>query len=496
MSDDKVIKVLVVEDNEAHADLIRAAFEDDGRGFDVFFAACLKEARGQISKRPPDIVVTDINLPDGKGSELVASDSAVDRYPLIVMTSFGNERLAVESMKLGVMDYVVKSATTLAALPHICRRAYGEWQAKEEKRIAERKAANLAAAISRVGEAITIIDRDGVVTYVNAFFEELTGYKCDEVVGKDCRELNEAGIIENVEESMLEAIRHGHSWKATSQGRRKDGTRFEEEVVVTPIRDGEGVGGFVRVQRDVTEERLLERQYMQSQKMAAMGHFAQKVTHDFTNALSVILGNNELIRGSVAMMPELLEYTGNIKKSADKIVKLISQLLVFANPVPPQKEAIKLNTVLRGVDELLQKALAMNIEKRLITDPTCSRLNIDPGLIEQAIVHVAINAAEAMPDGGVLTIEVSAVPRVPFCENYEAVYVRDTGVGMSQEQQCRIFEPFYSTKPKESNAGLGLSTVFRIMDQHGGRVVVNSEPGKGTEVVLLLPKENSDDVAV
>jgi len=487
------INVLIVEDDEAHAELVEAAFEDERSVFDIIVKSSLAEAREQIKTAAPDIIITDINLPDGKGSDLVPQEGDENTFPVIVMTSYGNEQLAVETMKLGVMDYIVKSNHTMASLPHIAKRAFGEWKAKQQKIEAEKKSAQLVTALSKVGESIIITDAEGRITYTNPFFEKMTGYSSEEVIGEFAGFLNDETQGDSPPCGMRESIVSGKVWKGTIVNRKKDGTRFEAESIVTPITDDSGeVVSCVTVKRDVTNERLLEKQYFQSQKMAAIGQFAQKVVHDFTNALNVILGNNELIIDMISYSPQALQYTNNINSSVNKIAKLISQLLAFSHPSEPMKESIKLNFVIKGLSEILEKALPANIEKVINLDADCERVSVDISLIEQAIVHLAINSAEAMPDGGTLTISTESNSR-RFGEKFESIAISDNGCGMDEEQQRRIFEPFFSTKEKGKNSGLGLSTVFKIIEQHNGRIIVESSLGRGTKITILLPKESEDD---
>lgn len=482
------VKVLIVEDDAAHAELVVDAFDEERGNFDVIVKDNLKGAMAQIESSCPDIVVADINLPDGKGSDLVPHRNAAASFPVIVMTSFGNEELAVETMKLGVMDYVVKSEHSFASLPHIVSRALAEWRANVLKREAEANASRLAAAVNQAGESIMMTDDRSIITYVNPFFEEMTGYSIAEVIGQKASVLSSGKQDKKFYENLHNTISSGETWKGFFTNRKKDGSFFDEEAVISPVFDEAGVIiSYVAVKRDVTNERMLERQVRQSQKMAAIGQLAQKVAHDFTNVLSVILGNCRLAKMKIDEGDELCQYIDDVISSADNISKLTSELIAFAHPSDLRLRPVRLDRVISGVEKMLQKALPVDVETILEFDKEALKANLDQSQIEQVIIHMAINAAESMPKGGKLTISTIPDTEHPPADGFVTMTISDTGCGMSDEVQQHIFEPFYTTKQKGTNSGLGLSTVYRIIEQHGGSIIVESVLGEGTEVTVSVP---------
>lgn len=485
---EKLIKVLIVEDDGAHAELVLAAFEERLGDFDVVVKADLKSAWEQIAAETPDVVIADINLPDGKGSDLASSEASCLAFPVIVMTSFGNEQLAVETMKLGVMDYVVKSDHAFATLPHIAERALGEWRAIRDKKAAEEKACRLAAAVNQAGESIMITDPEGVIQYVNPFFESMTGYSSEEVIGKKSSMLSSGKQDKKFYDDLWRTISSGQTWKGFFINKKRDGSLFEEEAVISPVCDDSGrIISCVAVKRDVTLERMLENQVRQSQKMAAVGQLASKVAHDFTNVLSVILGNARLARNKLSDRPEVFQYLDDVVTAANNITTLTAELISFAHPSKVNLKSMKLDKIVRGVGKILEKALPVNIAKVFELEEDSVRALVDASMIEQVIVHIAINAAESMPNGGTLVIRTES-GKNDYCEDgFVMMTISDTGCGMDGEILQRIFEPFFTTKKTNGNTGLGLSTVYRIIEQHAGRIAVESIPGEGTTFRIFLP---------
>ncbi len=491
---DRNMKVLVVEDNEAHAELVVDSFDEQRGHFDVVVKGTLNSAIQHINSDKPDIVIADINLPDGNGSDLVPSTKDEYAFPVIVMTALGNEEIAVETMKLGVMDYVVKSNDSFAALPHIAERAIGEWNANMQKKKAEENAARLAAAVNQAGESIMITDTDGTIQYVNPFFEKMTGFSRDAIIGENSSILSSGAEGKQFYDHLWATISSGKTWKGHFTNTRRDGSLFEEDAVISPVSDESGtIISYVAVKRDVTNERLLENQIRQSQKMAAVGQLAQKVAHDFTNALTVILGNSRLAKGCTADSPAACRYLDDVIDASNSIAELTAQLIAFAHPSNLKLRPVRLDRILQGVDRILEKSLAANIKKDLQADKNCGKVMVDPAHIEQAVVHMAINSAEAMPDGGTLTIRTGCSEPDKVIDGFEVMTITDTGCGMDDDMQEQIFDPFYSRTKSKNNSGLGLSTVYKIIEQHGGRITVESVSGQGSTFTILLPLAKNNE---
>jgi PAS domain S-box-containing protein len=279
--------------------------------------------------------------------------------------------------------------------------------------------------------------------------------------------------------------------------KRKDGKNIIVRLSGRPILNAAGQAeSFEMIAEDTTEHRALEDQLRQSQKMEAVGRLAGGVAHDFNNLLTVIKGYSELMLDQVQAADPLRAEIEEVKKAADRAAALTRQLLAFSRKQVLAPKVIDLNAVITNVERLLQRLLGEDIELITILHSSLGRVKADPGQIEQVIMNLAVNARDAMPKGGKLTISSANVMLdESFIQDskvatgpYVLLSVSDTGVGMDAETKSRIFEPFFTTKEQGKGTGLGLSTVYGIVKQSGGYISVYSEPGLGTSFKVYLPR--------
>ena len=261
---------------------------------------------------------------------------------------------------------------------------------------------------------------------------------------------------------------------------------------------GEGISKIIYgVVSDITARKRLEEQLRKSQKMEAIGQLAGGVAHDFNNLLTAIIGNCELMLAEIEPDHPLSEGLEEIKKTGERAASLTRQLLAFSRKQVLEPKVLDLNLVVVDMDKLLRRLIGEDIKLVYVTDPALGRVKVDPGQIEQVIVNLAVNARDAMPQGGELIIETANVTLdQAYAQQYLSVEpgpyvmlaVRDTGIGMSAEIQARIFEPFFTTKSHDKGTGLGLATVYGIIQQSGGQIWVYSEPGQGATFKIYLPR--------
>jgi len=367
-----------------------------------------------------------------------------------------------------------------------------------EQKAAEESRARLTMAVEQAGESIVVTDTRGVIQYVNPAFERITGYDRMEVIGQTPRILKSGRHDAAFYKSMWETLRRGEVWRGTFLDRRKDGTLYEEEAVISPVRDPSGrLVNYVAVKRDVTDVRRMEERLRQSQKMEAVGRLAGGVAHDFNNLLTAISGYSDLLLHRLPAYSTLRRDVEEIRKAGDRAASLTRQLLAFSRRQVLQPKVLDLNTVVTSMGEMLRRLIGEDIELSTDLSPSLSRVKADPGQIEQVIVNLAVNARDAMPGGGRITIATADADLSPA---YAAAHpevrpgphvllsVADTGQGMSDETQTHLFEPFFTTKEKGKGTGLGLATVYGIVQQSDGHIRVNSAADRGSTFLIYLPR--------
>ena len=369
----------------------------------------------------------------------------------------------------------------------------------------EEERRRLSSVVEQAGESVLITDPDGTVCYVNSAFERDTGYTRDEVLGRHPRLLGAGERDDIYFQGIMERLVRGEGWTGRLTKRRKDGTTYEEEATMAPVRDPAGnIVNFVAMGRDVTREVALEQQLHQAMKMEVVGRLAGGVAHDFNNLLAVILSYANLVASNLEDDDPLRQDVQEIVTAGKRAAALTRQLLIFSRREVVQPQVIHINGVVEQMDKLLRRTLGEDIELRTHLAGEPWRVLIDPGQLEQVLINLAVNARDAMPGVGRLTIasenvviaegELPDGPEVPP-GRYVRLSVTDTGNGMAPDVAARVFEPFFTTKPKGKGTGLGLSTVYGIVTQAGGHVTFETRAGEGTRFRILLPEVDEERVA-
>jgi two-component system cell cycle sensor histidine kinase/response regulator CckA len=366
------------------------------------------------------------------------------------------------------------------------------------RRQAEEARARLATAIDQAAESIVITDTAGAIQYVNPAFERITGYSQAEALGQNPRLLKSGKQNAAFYEAMWATISAGQVWQGRLVNRKKDGTLYTEDATISPVRDERSaIVSYVAVKRDVTRELQLEEQYYQAQKMEAVGRLTAGVAHDFNNMLTAINGFSELVSLGMAPDDPLQDSVKKVLSSGQRAAGLVRQLLAFSRKQIVQPEVLDLNDALTNVDKMLRRIIGEDVALRTMPAPGLWLTKADPVQVEQIILNLAVNARDAMPQGGKLTIETA---NVTLDEAYAAGHpgaqpgeyvlltISDTGTGMGEEVKSHLFEPFFTTKELGRGTGLGLATVYGIVKQCGGDVQVYSEEGVGTTFKVYLPR--------
>ena len=365
-----------------------------------------------------------------------------------------------------------------------------------ERREAEERLHIQAAALDAVANGVMFLDREGRIEWMNPAMASGTGYTLEEVLGQRPDLLRSDYRDEARDRAAWEALWRGEVWRDEYAYRRKDGSTLTVALVISPVRDERGeIARYVAVAHDVTERRSLEYQLRQAQKMEAVGQLAGGIAHDFNNLLTAVLASAGLLEEQVAGDAGALEEARVIRESAERGAALTRKLLAFGRRQRLEIKTVNLAELIGEFSRMIRRVLREDIAVELaLKEPAWVRA--DPGAIEQVLMNLVTNARDAMPSGGTVaistepaTLDRDAVLRTG-CVNpgaYTVVRVRDTGIGMDDDTMRRIFEPFFTTKSVGSGTGLGMAMVYGLMTQHGGRVNVSSEVGKGTTVTLYFP---------
>ncbi len=364
----------------------------------------------------------------------------------------------------------------------------------------EESHARLATAVEQAAETIMITDSEGLILYANPAFEKVTGYSCEEANGQNPRILKSGKHDEAFYRQMWGILRAGKVWSGRIINKGKDGSLYEEEASISPVLDASGkITNFVAVKRDVTREVQLEQQFMQAQKMEAIGRLAGGVAHDFNNILSVILMNASELSDNKSNTPAQTSEAKEIILAAERGANLTRQMLAFSRRQVMQRRILDINEVVSGIVNMLRRIIGEDIV--LQTHPLTETVLVwgDSGMIEQALLNLAVNARDAMPDGGQLVIELDtlvvdeslAQSHKVKAGDFVRLTFRDNGLGISPESLPHIFEPFFTTKAIGKGTGLGLATLHGIVEQHHGWVEAESEEGKGSTFFVYLPRMSS-----
>lgn len=392
--------------------------------------------------------------------------------------------------------------------------------AKITRDIDEKRAARLALMESEnrfrllvqgvTDYAIYMLSPNGVITNWNSGAERIKGYAAAEVIGTHfSRFYSPEDQVLNEPQRALDTASHCGRFEAEGWRIRKDGTKFRAHVIIDAIRDDQGqLIGFAKVTRDITQRIELEgtqAALQHSQRLESVGKLTGGVAHDFNNILQVIGGNLELLMADVAGRPLALRHLEAALQAVQRGAKLSSQLLAFARRQPLQPIALNVGRTLADSEELLQRTLGEATAVETIVADDLWNTVLDPHQLENVLLNLAINARDAMPDGGKLTIEtgnvtlddayVAATPDIPAGE-YVVISVSDTGCGMAADVLERAVEPFFTTKAEGRGTGLGLSMVFGFIKQSGGHFRLYSEVGHGTTVRMYFGRSRAPEVIV
>ena len=488
------LHVLLVDDNPEDRTLAIRELCRNLPNLQITEVTEAKQFATALEARHCDLVITDYQLRWSDGlAVLRAIKARWPGCPVIMFTGTGSEEIAVEAMKAGLDDYVLKSSKHYSRLPAAAKLALeqrAQWRALKE---AERR---YLALFSNVPIGLWKTTREGGVIDANPAAVQLLGYPDREsLLDVNAGDLYSDPAERRRWQSLIgsdDALR-----RYETRLRRRDGSIISVEENIRAVRDAEGrVIYFEGSLEDITERLSLEAQLRQAQKMESVGQLAAGVAHDFNNILTIIKGHADLLLSRTSLPVGLSDSLEKITAAADRAANLTRQLLMFSRQQIMQQRAMDLNEAIRNIASMLERALGEHIALKFDFAPGLPPIFADLGMIEQIIINLSVNARDAMPKGGQLAVgtSVADVDIQYTLRNTEArvgrfvcLSVSDTGVGMDAQVLPRIFDPFFTTKDVGKGTGLGLATVYGITKLHHGWIEVSSQVGQGSVFKIFLP---------
>lgn len=491
------LRILVVEDSADDAELVlrelrRSGFDPDHERVD-----CAADLIAALQRRSWDVIVADYSMPGFSGTEALAiMRSRGYDTPFIFVSGTIGEDLAVSAMRGGAQDYFVKG--NIRRLGPAIERELREIGERRARARAEEGLRKLSRAVEHSANLVIVTDTDGVIEYVNPRVGEATGYAPEELIGRKPSFWRTGHTSDAEYAALWRTILAGHDWRGEFVNRKKDGGTIAVSAVISPIKDGSGrITHFIGIQDDITRRKELEEQLRRAQRMDALGQLTGGMAHDFNNLLTVIIGGLDQLQDEIGDNAVARKAAEQALKAGLRGADLTRNLLAFARRQALAAKPFDLNHLVATTVELLRRTLGEQISIVLALEEGLAPALADPAQVESALTNLAINARDAMPGGGRLTIETASkrldaryaaenVDAVPG--DYVMLAVSDTGTGMPPEVLERVFEPFFTTKEQGRGTGLGLAMIYGFAKQSQGHVKIYSEVGYGTTARLYLPR--------
>jgi len=516
--------ILLVEDKEDHAELIQRAFGSQHEQVSLTVAGSLQDARTRIRREFPDLVITDLCLPDGKGTELLALQKETSAFPVVVMTSYGDQEVSVEAMKAGALDYVVKSKVTLTDMPHIAERALREWEHIVQQRRTEQALRESERRFRRLFEqsndAIFIHTFDGKIVDVNDRACEMLGYSKHDLLKLPVPSLHPEDERDTSRNAFQTTLEKG-AVRFEAKFRKADNTLIFVDISSRIVDQEKGlVQGIVR---DITDRKQMEialekertslaqKVKEQTAELRAANaelaraarlkdEFLANMSHELRTPLNTILGMSEALQEEVygVLNGRQLNALRAVEESGHHLLALINDILDLSR-IGAGKMELAITSVDVGplcqasLQFIKQTALKKRLKISSRFNSNVTTIRADERRLKQILVNLLSNAVKFTPEGGKVGLEVEGDTE----HHVVHLTVWDTGIGIPQDSMEQLFQPFVqldsSLSRRYEGTGLGLSLVYRMVEMHGGSISVESEIGKGSRFTVSLPWKKAGD---
>lgn len=487
------LNILHLEDDPVDIVLTQTALHAGGIPCKLFRVDTREDFVAALEKGGVDLVLADASLPSFDGlSALEIVRSRWPDLPFILVTGTLGEEFAIDSMKLGGTDYVLKQR--LSRLVPAVRRALNEAEFRVEQQATQRKLLRQASLLDAAQDAILVSDLQNCIEYWNKGAERVYGWSEQEVMGRNVSELlyPEPGPLK----ACMEAVCSKGLWVGELLQCHKDGRILTVEAHWTLVRDDQGEPqSILCINTDVTERKRLEQQFLRAQRLESLGTLASGIAHDLNNVLAPILLSIEYLRLGEEDQDKI-DTLKTIEASTRHGADMVKQVLSFGRGLDGSRSLVHIDAVVKELENILRDTLPKNIDIQVELMPDLWTVNADPTQIHQVLLNLSVNARDAMPDGGRLRIKCE---NINLLENfsmlsadaksgpYVCIHVEDNGTGIPTEIADKVFDPFFTTKAPGKGTGLGLSTSVGIVKNHGGFINLYSEPNRGTSFKIYLP---------
>lgn len=492
------LHILHLEDDPHDAALVQSTLKAGGISCTTTCVQNRGDFVAALEHGDIDLILSDFSLPAFDG--LSAAEIVRTQWPgipLILVSGTRGEELAIDSLKSGATDYVLKER--LARLAPAVRRAMLEVEERTERRRAEMMIWNernfSEVSLNSLPGIFYLNDQAGNFLRWNRNFERVSGYAPEEIARRRLLDFFTGEERDYIAKKIEEVFAQGVA-NAEAHFMARDGTRTPYYFTGQKIQM-EGRLCLIGTGIDISERKKLEAHFIEAQKMEVIGQLASGVAHDFNNILAVIMGYSDLITSDLAPDSPLRTYAEEIQHASERAAGLTRQLLVFSRKETVQPVVLELNDVVKDLDKMLRRLIDENIQMTTVPGQNIGRIKADSGYVGQLLMNLIVNARDAMPNGGQITLathnitlDENAVRSSPGARpgEYVMLSVRDTGTGMTDEVKAHLFEAFFTTKPKGKGTGLGLATCQTIVQQSGGHIGVCSEVGQGTTFQVFFPR--------